>query len=349
MTTKSEAKKFLKLLQEAKKSVPSNARLNLGPGTVERPRVHAVIDNIARCVVPRFVPVLKSVAPGKLDRKGSVIGGCGFVSESYPTPESRIDTRSLLDKLDGKKPRSIKRRPMAPLVQLDLEQIKASTGEDVGKGLLQVWLPWDCWGQGQATYCRTIPRGMVSKTKPLKACRLPRTPMCVDQGYDPAELEVLDEIDPDAAETLRYNIRYWGAVSGFSWELNEEEYGEFPKQIVGWKQNGYVLPQWDSVNVWSLDLDGWGQGAQYLRKASELAEAQSLQRVSIGLFEDDSNEAQFWPLEDRDTPAVVNGWRPLFSFHGPAVFCSVSDSHFIMFRRRAGRFEYASACTRWAW
>ena len=350
MATKSEAKKFLGLLEKAKNAVPGDARLTLGPSTVERPRVHDVIDRIAACVVPRFVPELKSVGPEELDRKGSLIGGCVFVSDSYPSPESRIDERSILDQLSNKKAGPRKRRPMAPLVQLDLDQIKAFTGEDVGGGLLQVWLPWECWGQGELTLCRTIPRTIVTRTQRLKACRVPRMPLYRERGYDPAELEVLDEVDPDAAQNLRWNINYWGAVSGFDWSLQEEEYGSFPLQIVGWKQDDYVLPQWeDGVNCWSLNVEGWGAAASYLRKASEIAESEYLQRRTIALFEDDSNEANFWPLEDSDSPAVARGWRPLFCFHGPVCVDPVSDSHFVMFRRKGRKFEYESACTRWSW
>ena len=352
MATKSEAKRFLKLLDQAKAAVPANTRFKVGWSVKRRrvhgPRVHEVINNIAHCVVPRFVPVLKSVTPDKLDRKGGLIGGCGFVSESYPSPDSEIDERTFLDRHSKKKVVPRDRRPMAPLIQLDLDQIRAATGENVGRGLLQVWLPWKCWGQGERTYCRTIPRSTVSRTKNLKACRLPAIPLYLEEGYDPEELEVLDEVDPEAADEFRFQIKYWGAVSGFEWKVNEEEYGKFPKQIVGWKQKGYVLPRWDD-DVNYLDSQGWGSAADYLRKASEITESELYQRASIALFEDESDDAHFWSFGDQKEPAVVNGWRPLFCFHGPVQVGYISDSHFVMFRRQGSQFEYASACTRWKW
>lgn len=323
MATEKTAQKFLRLLSQARASCGRDAFAY--PRDSDNPiRLWEVIDNLASCVVPRFYPIFKEVRPDKLDRKGSLIGGCGFISRAYPTPGS-------------------KEKPDAPLVQLDLDQIQATTGRDVGSGLLQVWLYESYWGQGVPTYCRRVPRGIVNRTKNLGPCQRPKIPKHVEEGCPDVDPDVLELVDPEAAEKLRYDIEYWGGVSGFEWRGQEN----LPIQIVDWKKDGFVIPQMQDYDVYNwIENGNCAKAEDYLLKACSLSYKEEGRRI-VGLFEDNSNAGQFWPSQYDDTPSTATGWRPLFTFFGPASYDFIEDSHIVMYRKAGRKFEYVGGCTRW--
>ena len=296
-------------------------------GKTRRWLLEEAIDGLSSCVVPRYVPVLRHVPSNRLDRKGSLIGGCAFCSNAYPNPE-------------------VEGEPMAPLVQLDLDDIKLTTGVRVGSGLIQVWLPRDLWGQEMTSYVRNVPRDIVSKTKRLRRCIKPKIPPHIEHGCEDVDPALLEVIDPAAAEKLRYDIRYFGGTAGFDWGEVEQSVGPMPKQIDGWRKNGYVLPAFDEFDIdkWVNDRPGLGGVIRSLQQAADMAEQET--RRKLALFEDDSADlslSKHWPDEP---PSVIDGWRPLLSFFGPISYDS-QDDHVLFYRTRGDDFEYWAGCTRW--
>ena len=79
--------------------------------------------SFAPAIQPKFEAVYEEVEPNLADRKGSGLGRMPFLSKRFPMIEW-----------------------YAPMLQLDLAEASRVTNEDLGDGLLQVWITGEVWG-----------------------------------------------------------------------------------------------------------------------------------------------------------------------------------------------------------
>lgn len=325
MANKATAAKFVRILRRAKLHVdPRSKKLIKG------------IDYLIAAVTPRFEPIMKHVAPEELDRRGSLIGGCPFTSRNYPTPRNEYKFRGVNE-------------PMAPLVQLNLDDIWRATGKTFGSGLLQLWLPGKSYGENLSTPCRVVPRLSAVRTKRLVPCAKRLNPYYLEEmggASDRSELDILRAVDPEAAQQQENEMEYFDALGGFDWGgsrlgLRRRDSltakGRAPQQIVGWKSMGWVLPHDCDVEevLESVDSDTEWEAAVELARADE--------KCNYGLCEVNADSSQ---NSLNDKYSLWNGWLPLFSFQGPFANGSCSDNQTIVYRKKGKKFEYGAVFSR---
>ena len=306
-------------------------------------------------VRPRYKASLKSVSPEQLDRRGSLIGGAPFLSKEYPVPKKTAAA-----------PAGNKKVPMAPLLQLDLEEVSKIADEDLGDGLLQLWMRCGQWGTANDgdSEIRIIPRKDVTKTKTL--LDLPERSANADLDAKLAEIAPLNKRTPkkytDALETIRFEHHWDGGLEGFDWTLSvfAEEIDSFKPdesaaslQIVGWEPDGFTIP---------LDWEFWYVDREYRHKypdgledetdfktIEEITSRHGFHAPLCSLFELDpqfSNTVIFV----LDKPPIDRSrlWRPLIAFAGPLSGAGfVQDQHMLFYRRKTSRFEFLHECYRW--
>jgi hypothetical protein len=283
------------------------------------------------------------VSTSELDRRGSLIGGVPFLSSKYPDLN------------------------LAPLAQLDLDNISNTTGENVGSGLLQVWMPTDLWGQTPNLgdlHLRLIPREAVDGTPELLAGSNIEDAKWIERKA--AELEVLRIIDPSRAQEDEeiYQEHYWSGVAGFDWTLsvfsdyeNSYSLGKFgaPQQIVDWRPAGFTIPDASiDGSIWDIPDDFHDSFPDLMDDPDfgticEIMEASPV-HPRCALF--DVYYDFFRPLYGLESyygdGSVGWNWRPLFAFPGP-ISDRVDDQHVVFYRKSDGQFEYAGASMRWNW
>lgn len=289
----------------------------------------------------RFEAISKPVMPGKLDRRGSLIGGVPFLCEDYPG-------------LD-----------MAPLLQLDLDAVSAVAGESVGSGLLQAWMPFGLWGQQPCLgdlHTRVIPRDVVDDTPVLMQAA--NSEDAEWYATKAAEIEVLKIVDPIRAEENEeiYQEHYWSGVDGVDWTLsrfsdyeNWNSLGRFgaPRQIVEWQPAGYAIPPTGNYGIWDSDEE------EFEGRFPRLFDDPDYEVICgiVGVSQEHPICALFDVYSDFDVIVYGNeyccgddagGWRPLFAFPGPLSDC-LDDQHVIFYRAAGNDFEYIGTCMRWDW
>lgn len=292
----------------------------------------------------RYEAVCERVSRSELDRKGSLIGGAPFLSADYPN-------------LD-----------MAPLVQLDLDEILKATGERVGTGLLQVWMPCDIWGQEPYLgdlHIRVVPREVVDHTTDLEA-----GPDFVDEEWlakKEAEHEILEIVDPRrAAEDEEiYMDHYWSGSAGFDWTLSEFSDSEdstalgncgAPQQITDWQPAGFTIPpgtnygclwNWDDIEI-EKSIPSLFEDPDYKTICGILSRWSEGPRCALFDVYSDFYGTVYGSESWYGKGSADWNWRPLFAFPGP-LSRRVSDEHMVFYREVGDEFEYAGACMRWNW
>jgi len=300
---------------------------------------------------PRIGAICKTVSPDELDRKGSLLGGQPFLSQRFPVPIS-----------------SRQKQAMAPLAQLDLDSITDAISEDVGSGLLQIWLSPGYWGSEPLLgdhYVRVIPNECVRRTRILLGHPKYRDGRLV--GSKPDELEPLTTRSrPIAGESEQFRRRhYWDGVAGFDWTLSE--FGDdgsedeamntgSPTQIVGWEPSGFTIPEGSTDNsLWetfALDADILShlEGLECEKDYKFICESIVRPRLNpiCSLFDTywGFHQIIYGPTIHYGEDSKSWDWKPLFAFPGP-LSPYPSDDHMVFYRKTNDGFEYAGACRRW--
>jgi hypothetical protein len=150
---------------------------------------------------PKTTPKIRS----DIDRFGNVILGPLFSSKEFPWPWDAD-------------------APMAPLLQINLEEAGELGNIDLGKGLLQVWLPKDAKPVDRA-YCRVVPpEGTKSGLLDSIPSFDPR-----DKYFQPADW-ALEERDRSVNDDgYCYQIVDWSRR--FTSQLYIENFGDFESSI----------------------------------------------------------------------------------------------------------------------
>ena len=189
------------LRSERDRVVDALRRSGLDPGTGQadkRPSARHRLDRLIDLMNTRYLPGLQRIHLAKVDRKRSMLGGIPFTSERFPWPGPA-------------------RAPYAPLVQLDLAEISASAGIDMGRDFLQLWCPIDKGMVGTRVASlpvRVIPRATVIRTKHLA----PPPAMVIKCRNDP----------------------------NYSWK---QSLLGAPRYITGWREGGFALPDLTEFDV----------------------------------------------------------------------------------------------------
>lgn len=337
-----KAKELLSAVSRLEEKFPELKRVNSGVSAVRS----------------RFEATCKPVKPEELDRRGSLIGGMPFTSREFPEPEYD---------LGGSMEARRSSAGMAPLAQLDLDQISDYIGEAVGSGLLQVWMQPGLWGQEPYLgdlMIRLVPRHVVERTKVLLESSIEEDIEWFDAKA--AELELLRIVDPKRAEEDEevYQEHYWSGMDGLDWTLSVfsdyekwNSLGRFgaPLQIVGWQPAGFTIPPSRiDPSIWDLPDD-------FDDRFPTLSDDPDYKIVCeiLGRFPERPKCALFDIYYDFHNPLYGNelyygedsvgwSWRPLFAFPGP-LSDRVDDEHVIFYRESDDGFEYAGASMRWNW
>ena len=312
--------------------------------------------NSATCAVrPRFAGICKPVTIEELDRRGSLIGGMPFLSPEYPEPKSDFGRREGRQFSAG----------MSPLAQLDLDQISDCIGEDIGSGLLQVWMWPGLWSPDPSLgdlETRLVPRDVVDNTDVLFESSIKEDAEWFKEKA--AELEVLKLVDPKRAkenEEIFQEHRRSG-MDGLDWTLSEfsdfenwNSIGRFgaPQQIVDWQPAGYTIPMpridpsiWDLPDDFSERFPTLNKDPDY-KIVCDIIEGVR-EHPFCALFDvyyDFYNTLYGNELYYGDE-SVGWSWRPLFAFPGPLSNLA-TDEHVIFYRVAEEGFEYAAASVRW--
>ena len=224
----------------------------------------------------------------------------------------------------------------APMLQLDLDEASRVTNEDLGHGLLQVWMPEGQWGDNRefdAKCIRIIPRQVVRATKHL--LDIPENRAVTDL------LQKISEQDPEERSQeeqeyglSKYESQLWDEkINGNWWDIRHEVGRDVlieAKQITGWKAAGYLLPS----NV--SEDDFWGDGLPQKVYDDPILKAMS------EVCNVNHKPSSWWRgcLFGKSYYVYEYlGWRPLFAFDGPMRDPCVDD-HTVFFRQTAGGFEY---------
>lgn len=290
---------------------------------------------------PRYAALCEEVAMKDLDRKGSFIGGMPFISRSYPG-------------LDY----------WAPLAQFNLDQISEAIAEDVGSGLLQVWMVPGHWGQIPhlgAHGIVVIPRNSVDRTRVILD-----HPECPGGEWLASRKADIDAFEGRTVKDEKrvHRQHYWDGVNGLDWTFSEfapvidwhsSEIKGAPQQIVGWEAAGYTIPigSLDGA-LWEIDegvceeFPGLDDDADYklvFKACNKYREPLrcALFEVYYDFFATIYGSEIFY-----DDEALNWDWKPLVAFSGP-ISRVVSDDHMIFYRRVADGFEYSGAICRWNW
>ena len=150
---------------------------------------------LAPLIRPVYVPVIEERAHVNLDRTSSFFFGLPWTSEEFPWPDT-CENSGFEYYLGG------------PLLQLNLDQLGIATGEDVGSGLLQVFLPQQSYsfaaygrdGTGIEAAVRVIPARAIERKddmtpflfeemSPLEICRCYWEMEGVPDSYDELETD----------------------------------------------------------------------------------------------------------------------------------------------------------------
>jgi hypothetical protein len=218
------------------------------------------------------------------------------------------------------------------MLQLDLDEASRVTNEDLGNGLLQVWMPGEMWGYGQelsAKCIRIIPRHIVRSTKHL--IDVPEHQAVTDLVQNICE-EGVDHWESDYSEEL-----WLEQVDGNLWRLDGDVAHYKPiqaLQITGWNAVGYSIPK-DSGGFW---------GGATPQEVFDDPIHQAMDEI-ITAFDELPPWHQACLFGQSSYVTVEPGWRPLFAFNGPVEDPCVDD-HTVFFRRTAGRFEYKYVTSR---
>jgi predicted DNA-binding WGR domain protein len=181
-------------------------------------------ESFAPAIQPRYEAICEDVEPNLANRKGSGLGRLPFLSKRFPMLKTHV-----------------------PMLQLDLDEASRVTNEDLGNGLLQVWMPGEMWGYGQelsAKCIRIIPRHIVRSTKHL--IDVPEHQAVTDLVQNICE-EGVDHWESDYSEEL-----WLEQVDGNLWRLDGDVAHYKPiqaLQITGWNAVGYSIPK-DSGGFW---------------------------------------------------------------------------------------------------
>jgi len=306
------------------------------------------LGSIAPAIQPNYGAIIQEVEPHLVDRKGSLLGGPPFLSKRFPM-----------------------RGDKAPMLQLDLAEASRVTNEDLGDGLLQLWINVPGWGFDGGEdegAIRIIPRHIVAATKHLldvpereAAKDLERTLARIKAEYAEKDEELEKKIKdalaghlsapPGNGETLEEKIN--DALYEYRWQ--EElagvwfDYPSFkpspPLQITGWEASGYTFPDeeaefWDPCSFeralpQEVYEDPIFMTMKVIKAVAEGMEARNPNNSLCTLFGRThyTSDSYFWS----DKP----DWRPLVGFDGPLRHCI--DEHTVFFRGTPGRFEYGGA------
>ena len=304
-------------------------------------------DTMFRWMGPVWDGVQRPAEPGQVDRHGSSIGGYPFTSTQYPWP--------LEDGL-----------PLAPMLQLNLDQIRETTGLNFGSGLLQAWLPSrDVWG-GVQLNMRSIPSTALAK----EPSEIPEDHELIEARRTKAWKFNLQISDPDWLdkpddEELKFH-HHWGAI-GFDWTLsNGERFSSsrgqesldsnlyLPCEIKEWKKQGgcslppderierelrFILQEDNEELEGDLDEEF---GEEWIEELNELCghgKWGSLQPWP----------QTFWCSDGDEFTWFDEGWMPLFSFDGPMEKMCVEDAYQIYYRVGDSGFEYVGVGGREYW
>jgi len=232
-----------------------------------RPNQVAGIRVLASLIRPVYVPLTEECPLEKLDRTSSFFFGHPWTSKNYPWPNT-FETSGPGGFLEG------------PLLQLNLDKLGDATGEVVGSGLLQIFLPHDYSmaygrdGHGIDAAVRVIPAHAIRKKddmtpfpfeglSPLEICRCYWEMDGVPDSYDELECDSIKRFSDECWSA--YRLQRELEESGFP----SDGYTLGPAiSIVDWKQ---VLPsahidlsQLSSneiatiFNDWQLGTDEYG-------------------------------------------------------------------------------------------
>lgn len=338
------AKELLSAISRLEKKFPELKKVNSG----------------VRAVRSRFEAICKEVRPEKLDRRGSLIGGMLFTSKKFPEPK--------FDR-GGRPEARMSCAGLAPLAQLDLDQISDCIGESVGSGLLQVWMKPGDWGWTQECFLgaleiRLVPRHVVDRTEVLLESSVEEDVEWIEKKA--AELEALKSDNPKRAEKEHevYQEHYFSGANGLDWTLSLfSDYkkwnspGRFgaPQQITGWRPAGYTIPPssaepsiWDLPDYFDDRFPGLDKDPDYKIICEILKERR--ERPICALFDiyNDFHTCLYGSEVYVGKASVGWNWRPLFAFRGP-LSDRVDDEHVIFYRETDDGFEYAGASMRWNW
>jgi hypothetical protein len=262
-----------------------------------------------------------SVKAAEADRTGSSVGGYPYTSEAYPWPTT---------------PEGL---PLAPLLQLDLDEIEKTTGNNCGEGLLQAWLPdRSCWEEFQPLM-RVIPRSAIKSDVPLTE-KPTDTEAEAEMQKTGFGFETSEKPDLDAMSNEERDFHNNWCWIGFDWTLARHDYETWapPTQIVGWQlSDGLNLPDWYDLRD-LLDE----QYGEIMDSRPEISALVNELRELIEKLPRDNGDLIFWPSKFNDFPEWASlGWNPLFTFRGPHEDgWAASDEYRIFWKRNSSGFDY---------
>lgn len=297
-------------------------------------------DGISRWMGPVWDSHQCTIDPADADRRGSSIGCYPFTSAIYPWPlENGL--------------------PLAPLMQLNLDQICKTTEFDFGSGLLQVWLPSrNCEGEVQLLI-RNIPSASlveelssIPEDYELKD-DLRRYPWKLNlQNPDPEFSAKMSDEEKD------FHLK-WGRI-GFDWSIYNldlvDQSTDFssknvflPGQIKGWdRKDGSSLPSDCYLIDQGLILYLEVYHQEFANKYGNVLYEKwidELYRLSSSLTEDYGDLVPWPSWIDYEAHGefdwLGDGWLPIYEFEGPLTeSCDYSDTHQVFFRSGKSGFEY---------
>lgn len=276
---------------------------------------------LAKLIRPVFIPITVERGAHEVDRTSSFFFGFPWTSEEFPWPDRCKDAISgWLD---------------APLLQLNLDQVTKSTGEDIGSGLLQVFLPgsyedYSCFGRdgfGIDAPVRRIPAKIIKQKDALTPFLLEgASPLEICQAWESIDFPCTydDFIDPESGQ--EYMVNGW-TLDKIQKELENgglfsNRYELRALEILDWKPfvpRGHAdLSKMSDKEIcaalkdWQPGLDSFGDVHSENHPIIEglLGATHSKDDFPIpGLFS--------WPVSFNGQNSVVDsGQMPLIVFHG---------------------------------
>lgn len=294
----------------------------------QAPKLGKAFEAVADSVGPCFYPLYDSCLPEEIDRLRGCVGSAPYVSATFPWPQ-------------------VGERYLVPWLQLDLDEIRDSTGVDVGEGLLQVWRQ-----DQEHAHIRHIPR----------------------QSVDPAAnlLPIPEALKSfGAIEGMFENGEFGGPWQCVGWKLAGLALPRDPLLLTG-NHDGWddclsiddPDPRFDDAGnprfpLWDEEGEDESNFETLIKRGARLLRSREpeMERPLAEGHPDYSTTADClfgFPDSEEDDSITDDGpqhcdllgqhWRPLITISGPMDVELFTDRCTVYFRRLGDGFNYTAKC-----